>query len=58
LAIIFIEIFKLLGTPMINGGRFDIQRQNRLLLFPPHARQLVNVNEKKQENLFFEIQIF
>jgi len=38
---------------MINGGRFDIQRQNRLLLFPSHARQLVNVNEKKNKKIFF-----
>lgn len=44
LAIIFIEIFKLLATPTINGGRFDIQRQNRLLIFPTHARQLISVN--------------
>jgi hypothetical protein len=40
LAIIFIEIFKLLT---INGSRFDIQRQNRLLFFPSHARQLISV---------------
>jgi len=50
LAIIFIEIFKLLATPTIHGGRFDIQRQNRLLFFPSHARQLINVNK-----IYFEI---
>ncbi|CAF4378942.1 unnamed protein product, partial [Rotaria sordida] len=33
LAIIFNEIFKLLATSPINGGRFDIQLQNRILLF-------------------------
>jgi hypothetical protein len=42
LAIIFIEIFKLLTISTINGGRFDIQRQTRLLMFPSHARQLIS----------------
>ncbi|CAF4198268.1 unnamed protein product, partial [Rotaria sordida] len=42
LAIIFIEIFKLLATSPINGGRFDIQRQNRILLFPSYAGQLMH----------------
>ena len=46
LAIIFIEIFKLLATSPINGGRFDIQRQNRILLFPSYAGQLIHVSEK------------
>ncbi len=46
LAIIFIEVFKLLATPTINGGRFDIQRQNRLVLFPSHVQQLIKVKEK------------
>ncbi|UJR21113.1 hypothetical protein I4U23_024213 [Adineta vaga] len=40
LAIIYIEIFKLLATPSINGGRSDLQRQTRLLVFPAQARQL------------------
>jgi hypothetical protein len=52
LAIIFIEIFKLLATPTINGGRFDIQRQNRLLIFPSHIRQLIKVNKKKKNFSF------
>ncbi len=51
LAIIFIEIFKLLATPTVNGGRFDIQRQNRLLFFPSYARQLITVR-KKQKSIF------
>ncbi|CAF4189493.1 unnamed protein product, partial [Rotaria sordida] len=42
LAIIFIEIFKLLATSSVNGGRFDIQRQNRILLFPSYAGQLIH----------------
>ncbi|CAF3527435.1 unnamed protein product [Adineta steineri] len=42
LAIIFIEIFKLLATPTTHGGRFDKQRQPRLLNFPSQARQLIN----------------
>lgn len=45
LAIICIEVFKLLATPVINGGRFDIHRQNRLLIFPSYTRQLINVKE-------------
>ncbi|CAF1388940.1 unnamed protein product, partial [Rotaria sordida] len=42
LAIIFIEIFKLLATSPINGDRFDIQQQNRILLFPSYAGQLIH----------------
>ncbi|CAF0884722.1 unnamed protein product [Rotaria sp. Silwood1] len=42
LAIIFIEIFKLLATSPSNGGRFDIQRQNRILSFPSYAGQLIH----------------
>ena len=44
LAIIFIEVFKLLATPTITGGRSDLQQQTRLLVFPAQARQLINVN--------------
>jgi hypothetical protein len=50
LAIIFIEVFKLLATPIIYGGRFDVHRQSRLLYFPSNIRQLINVREK---SLFF-----
>jgi len=46
LAIIYIEILKLLAIPTINGGRFDIQRQNRLLVFPAQIRQLINVSKQ------------
>ncbi|CAF4371747.1 unnamed protein product, partial [Rotaria sordida] len=42
LAIIFIEVFKLLATSSIKGGRFDIQRQNHILLFPSYAGQLTH----------------
>ncbi|CAF0839707.1 unnamed protein product [Adineta ricciae] len=42
LAIIFIEVFKLLATPTITGGRSDLQRQTRLLVFPAQVRQLID----------------
>jgi hypothetical protein len=51
LAIIFIEIFKLLTISTINGGRFDIQRQTRLLMFPSHARQLISVRRNISNSL-------
>ncbi|CAF4239392.1 unnamed protein product, partial [Rotaria sordida] len=46
LAVIFIEIFKLLATSPINGDRFDIQQQNHILLFPSYAGQLIHASEK------------
>ena len=48
LAIIFIETFKLLSTPPIHGGRFDIQRHPRLLFFPSQIRQLIHVSRRRR----------
>lgn len=46
LAVVFIEIFKLLSIPAINGGRFDPQRYSRICHFPANVAQLTHVNFK------------
>jgi hypothetical protein len=51
LAIVLIEVFKLLTLSTVNGGRFDIQRQNRLLIFPSYARQLITVRKNSSNSL-------
>ncbi|CAF3397092.1 unnamed protein product [Rotaria socialis] len=42
LAIIFIEVLKLLSTPAASGGRYDHQRQHRIFVFPSYVSQLVH----------------
>ncbi|CAF1972045.1 unnamed protein product [Rotaria magnacalcarata] len=42
LAIIFIEVLKLLSTPTASGGRYDHQRQHRIFLFPSYVGQLIH----------------
>lgn len=54
LAIILIEIFKLLSTPTIYAGRFDLQRQNRLLFYPSFASQLISVSEIDSKDIYGE----
>ena len=52
LSILFIEVFKSAATHTAHGGRFDIQRQARLLFFPSSARQLINVRTRTERMSF------